>query len=505
MSDDAKTTENDKKSDHEPPKGAETTGSWGRGRKAVPYSATAKWTVLRKKEKPAAEIFSVSYLATAGDQARPVTFVFNGGPGAASAYLHMGAVGPKRVDFPTDGTLPTMPPKLVENESSWLAFSDLVFVDPVGTGFSRVVEPEKKGGDGKESGGGKPDDAPDPKEYFGYKRDLESLCEFMGRWLSEHGRWGSPVFIAGESYGGYRVGRLARVLQETAGIGLNGAILISPALEITGLGPTDYDVLGWVDRVPTMAAAALHHGRSRAFKKGSSLEKALRASEEFATGDYATFLTRGASMAAKERERILLRLADVIGLPLDLVTRAEGRIGIFTFVRELLRDERKVLGLYDSTITATDPFPDRDDFSWPDPTLSGISPAYTMGVNRMLRSEIGVETDREYMLLSYEVNTAWKNDVEHHAFAAPPGATDDFRYGMALNPHMKAFITHGQYDLVTPYYASDRLRNLMRLDPQMAGRLTVQHYGGGHMFYAWETSRHAFTAAIAAFVADATG
>ncbi len=126
-----------------------------------------------------------------------------------------------------------------------------------------------------------------------------------------------------------------------------------------------------------------------------------------------------------------------------------------------------------------------------------------MAVNRMLRSEIGVETDREYTLLSYEVFTGWKNDAEQHAFASPPGATDDFRYGMALNPHMRAFITHGQYDLVTPYYASDRLRNLMRLDPQMADRLTVQHYGGGHMFYAWETSRHAFTAAIAAFVDDA--
>ncbi len=501
MSDDANTTK-DEKPDHEPPKGAEISGTWGRGRKGVQYDATASWTVLRKKEKPAAEIFSVSYIAAGDAAARPVTFVFNGGPGAASAYLHMGAVGPKRVDFPADGTLPTMPPRLVENESSWLAFTDIVFVDPVGTGFSRVIEPEKKG-DGKE-GGGKQDDAPDPKEYFGYKRDLESMCEFMGRWLSANGRWGSPVFIAGESYGGYRVGRLARMLQESAGIGLNGAILISPALEITPLNPTDYDTAGWLDRVPTMAAAALHHGRSRAFKKGSSLEKALRAAEEFATGDYATFLTRGASMPAKERERILGRLADIVGLSPDVVLRAEGRIGILTFVRELLRDERKVLGLYDTTITSTDPFPDRDEFAWPDPTLSGISPAYTMAVNRMLRSEIGVKTDREYTLLSLEVNTAWKNDAEHHAFAAPPGATDDFRYGMALNPHMKAFITHGQYDLVTPYYASDRLRNLMRLDPQMAGRLTVRHWGGGHMFYAWETSRHAFTAAIAEFMADAT-
>ena len=275
-------------------------------------------------------------------------------------------------------------------------------------------------------------------------------------------------------------------------------------LELGGLAPTDYDVLGWVDRVPTMAAAALHHGRSRAFRKGTSLAKALRDSEEFATGDYTAFLTRGASLPARERERILGRLADLLGLAPDLVERAEGRVSILTFVRELLRSERKVLGLYDTTITATDPFPDREGFTWPDPTLSGISPAYTTAVNRMLRSEIGVETDREYTLLSYEVNTAWKNDTEHHAFAPPPGATDDFRYGMALNPHLKAFITHGQYDLVTPYYTTDRLRNLMRLDPQVADRLTVQHFGGGHMFYAWESSRRGFTDAIAAFVADST-
>ena len=503
MSDEPTTTsENGKKPDHVAPASADTTGTWGRGRKAIQYTATARWTVLRKKEKPAAEIFSVSYVAEGDDRTRPLTFVFNGGPGAASAFLHMGAVGPQRVEFPPDGTLPTVPARLVENESSWLAFSDLVFVDPVGTGFSRVIEPEKKG-DGKD-GAKSEDTASDPKEYFGYKRDLESLCEFMSRWLSENGRWGSPVFIAGESYGGYRVGRLARQLQEAAGIGLNGAILISPALEITSLVPTDYDTLGWVDRVPTMTAAALHHGRSRAFRKGTSLEKALRAAEEFATDEYTIFLTRGAALPAKERTRILSRLADLIGLPLDVVTRAEGRIAIQRFVRELLRDERKVVGLYDTTITATDPFPDRDEFGWPDPTLSGISPAYTTAVNRVLRSEIGVETDREYALLSYEVFTSWKNDAESHAFAPPPGATDDFRYGMALNPHMHAFITHGQYDLVTPYYTSDRLRNLMKLDPQMADRLTVQHYGGGHMFYAWETSRHAFGDAIAAFVANAT-
>ena len=145
MSDETTNETTESKQDHEPPKGAETTATWGRGRKAIPYTATGTWTVLRKKEKPAAEIFSVSYVVGEGDRDRPVTFVFNGGPGAASAYLHMGAVGPQRVDFPSDGTLPAMPARLVENESSWLAFTDLVFVDPVGTGFSRIIEPEKKG------------------------------------------------------------------------------------------------------------------------------------------------------------------------------------------------------------------------------------------------------------------------------------------------------------------------------------------------------------------------
>ena len=212
----------------------------------------------------------------------------------------------------------------------------------------------------------------------------------------------------------------------------------------------------------------------------------LKGAEEFATGDYTAFLTRGASMDGAERERILGQLADLIGLPVDLVTRAEGRITMRTFSRELLRDERKVVGLYDATITSTDPFPDRDSFEGPDPTLQGITPAYTMAINRQLRSEIGVETDREYTLISFEVNNAWKDDAPKHFFAPPVGATDDFRYGMALNPHMKAFVTHGRYDLVTPYYSSDRLRNLMRLDPAVADRLTVRHFGGGHMFYAWE-------------------
>jgi carboxypeptidase C (cathepsin A) len=495
---------NEAKKDHEPPAGAEATARWTGGARPLGYTATAKWLVLRKKEKPSAEIFSVSYVADAASKVRPVAFVFNGGPGASSAFLHMGAVGPQRVDFPADGTLPELPPQLVQNESSWLRFADLVFVDPVGTGFSRIIEPGKQGeGDKKpeQQGDG---EKPDPNEYFGQKRDLESMCEFMSRWLSENDRWGSPVFIAGESYGGYRVGRLVRMLQEETGIGLNGAILISPALELTALAPSDYSVSTWVDLLPTMAGGAAFHGRSRAFPEGTSLDEVRAGAEEFASGDYATFLIRGAYLGETEREQTLERLADFLGLPLELVVRAEGRVNPFFFARELLRDERKIAGFYDLTITGTDPFPDRfEPGSTPDPTLAGIGPAYTAAINRQLRTEIGVQTDREYRLLSLEVNQAWKEDTPRHFFAPPEGATDSFRYGMSLNPHMKAFLTHGRYDMATPYYASDRLRNLMRLDPDTTGRLTVRHFEGGHMFYAWEASRRAFTAAIAEFVAGA--
>ena len=229
------------KADHEPPAAAEISATWTGGATPIDYTARASWLVLRKAEKPAAEIFSVSYVAAGDDASRPVMFVFNGGPGASSAFLHLGVVGPQRVAFPADGTIPELPPRLVQNEASWLAFADLVFVDPVGTGFSRIIDKDAKDGAGE--GRRKKSDAADPQEYFGQKRDLESLCEFMSRWLSSNGRWGSPIFIAGESYGGYRVGRLVRMLQESTGIGLNGAILISPALEISTLSPSDYDVL----------------------------------------------------------------------------------------------------------------------------------------------------------------------------------------------------------------------------------------------------------------------
>jgi len=206
------------------------------------YTATADWVTLNKREKPIARMFHVAYLAKGhGSSRRPVTFVFNGGPGAASAYLHMGALGPRRTVFQTDGSLPPPPAKVLPNLESWLRFTDLVFIDPIGTGFSRMIEEEKpKEGDAK-GDGAQGEKKTDRTEFFEVTRDLESLGEFIQKFLSKHHRWTSPVFIAGESYGGFRVAKLARMLQEKYGVGLNGVVLISPAIEFDSLIGSDYN------------------------------------------------------------------------------------------------------------------------------------------------------------------------------------------------------------------------------------------------------------------------
>ena len=281
---------------HTTPDPSSTTSTWPGPGGELTYTATGSWMVLRKNHTPVAELFSIAYVADSDDD-RPVTFVFNGGPGASSAYLHVGTVGPRRVDFPADGSLPPMPVGLVDNEESWLGFTDLVFIDPVGTGFSRVIESEKKGDE-------KPKDAADPSEFFGVDRDLASLGEFISRWLSTNDRWGSAVFVAGESYGGFRAAKMAKVLQQDAGVGLNGLMIISPALEFSPLVGTDYDVLSWVDRLPTMALAAVVHGRSGVFAQDADQAEVMAAAEEFATGEYSQFLTRGASMDAAERDAV---------------------------------------------------------------------------------------------------------------------------------------------------------------------------------------------------------
>ena len=486
----------EKKEAYLPPKGSVTSHSCRLDGRKISFTARAEWLILRKKDKPHAEMFHIAYLEKAKKPgARPITFIFNGGPGAASAYLHMGAIGPKRAVFNSDGSNPKPPLTLTDNAESWLSFSDLVFIDPIGTGFSRMIKEDVLPRKENEKEGEKWDE----KEFYKLNRDLESLGEFVSKFLSKHNRWESPVFIAGESYGGFRTACMAKRLQEGFGVGLNGVIIISPALEFLLLDPSDYDLQGWMDLFPTMAAAAAVHGRSGRFKAAKPVGDVVKAAEEFAATKLYRLLSQGDALGLKEREGIISEMSSFIGIPEDYLKDAGGRIRNWTFCRKLLKDRGLICGLYDASITAVNPFPDREWEFGPDPTLSGMERVFTAGINTHLRGNLALACDRDYQLLNEEVNKDWQDDRKQHFFMRQIGATDELRYGMALNPHMKVFIAHGCYDLVTPYYTSSRLVEQLRLAPSLKKNIEVKRFRGGHMFYTWEESRKAFKKDMAAF------
>ncbi|MGB3203165.1 MAG: peptidase S10, partial [Nodosilinea sp.] len=397
-----------------------------------PYTASAQWQTLFEHDKPVAELFHVAYTVADQDPAqRPITFVFNGGPGAASAYLHMGALGPRRVVFHPDGSLPRPPVQVTDNSESWLSFTDLVFIDPLGTGFSRMLpkDGEKSSqADGNAAEAGKPDDKTDhkpddsAKKFWTVDRDLNALGEFIQAYLSKHHRWLSPVFIAGESYGGFRVAKLCRKLQQDYGVGLCGAVLISPVMEFMLLEGTDYNLSGWATVIPSMAATAVHH--KRVDTSDSPATHGAKAAE-FARKTLIPLLALGRTAAADDQQRVFGQLAELIGLPEEVVQRHRGRIDITVFARELLRQQQRILGLYDGSVTAIDPFPDRLLHEGTDPTLEGIDRLFTGAINSHLRSTLGVDTTLTYNLLSFEVFKAWEFLPESDYRQGFVGSVDD--------------------------------------------------------------------------------
>ncbi|MEN9203014.1 MAG: hypothetical protein Q6K80_07575 [Thermostichus sp. DG_1_6_bins_120] len=488
------------------PKTHTTVHTFHAQHETFPYTALAGWQPLFEQEKPVAEIFHVAYLRQDSDsesQRRPLTFVFNGGPGAASAYLHMGALGPKRIQFGPNGSLPPSPVRLVDNAESWLSFSDLVFVDPVGTGFSRALP--KDSSDAQKSAepsqpkaspsapAAKAEEPPKEAPFWDVERDLKSLGEFIQGFLSRHKRWLSPIFIAGESYGGFRVARLAKELQAKFGVGLSGAILISPAIEFSLLETNDYNLTTWMALFPSYVAAAAHHGLSA---WGQDLAELLPKAERFAQQQLLPLLAMGEAMPEVERQAIYQEMAAGIGLTTEYVAQKGGRIDIHSFARQLLRSQRQVVGLYDASVTTVDPFPDRPTFEGSDPTLEGLDRLFTAAINSHLRETLQVDTELTYHLLNFEVFKGWQFTLKGESKQGFIGAMDELRASMALNPHMQVTIHHGFYDLVTPYFASNHLVHLMKLDPRLKANLTLRHYRGGHMFYTWDPSRLEWFAAM---------
>ena len=445
---------------------------------ALAYEATAEFLPLRDgaKEELAARIFTVSYIAepkNPADGPRPVTFVFNGGPGAASAYMHLGAAGPKVVAFGPDGTLPPPPAALVDNPDSWLAFTDLVFVDPVGTGFSRAVKPDET-----------------EKRFWSVDGDARAMAEVVRLWLTRHGRWSSPVFLAGESYGGFRIAKMAEELIDQAGLAVSGLILVSPVVDFAAI---DEDgILGPAWKLPSMAASAAALGR-----RTGPPEQAAEAAERFALGPYLTGLAGMDYGRLDAAQDLFVEVARITGLPVEIVRRQRGRVPMGAFTRELLRDQGRILSIYDGTFTAADPDPGAARIPF-DPFLKGTVPTYTTAFAAYAHDALGVRTDAPYRLLSNRVNRNWE-----WPRMSVPSAVDALQTALTLQPALRVRIVHGLTDLITPYMASRWVASRLELPEGERDRVAVTVHPGGHMMYTRPEGRAALAADARALVEEA--
>lgn len=440
------------------------------------YKAQAAMMPIGKDpERPEAEIFHIAYTLKGADAAtRPVTFVFNGGPGGASIYLHMSAIGPMTLATAGDGSFPSSPARLTPNADSWIHFTDLVFIDPVGTGYSRTLPG--------------PDGTPrDPKPYYSVAGDLDSIALFIRQWLTKHQRWGSPKAIAGESYGGQRVAALTRLLADQYAINLNRAILISPALNVE-LTDTRYSVIQPMTLIPTQAAIASFHGRS---KIGTGSEAMSRV-EDYAIGEYSAGLETLGRMTPDQQKAFYAKVANTIGIEQGLVERQRGKISKSVFAASLLADKGQVLDTYDGTQASDNPTPEREELGVMDRSLTVLSGVLLAPFMDYVAKDLGFVTDRPYIPLNLEVNMAWDR-------ASPLGSPDDLAVALAQNHDLKALVLHGYHDLATHYFLTRYVLEQSVLGPEARKRLFFGNYDGGHMFYLRSASRAEFTKDVRGF------
>ncbi|MCB0326617.1 MAG: hypothetical protein KDD52_03275 [Bdellovibrionales bacterium] len=468
------------------------------GKASLRFECITDWMEIHEDEKPDAEMFYVYYRKLDAEKTpnRALTFCFNGGPGASSVFLHLGQCGPWRVDLRNGGEVPALPAQTIENQENWLDFTDLVFVDPIGTGYSRTKEDSEDQKDKKPK---------DQRRYYATNKDIATLGQFVSHFLSQHKRWSSPLCLAGESYGGYRVARLSKHMQSKNGINVAGALLISPALDFSTLSGSDYNIRHWIDVFPTFVATAIFHGKSQKYKIPiQEFPGIAEEVESFATGPLAKFLILGDEMKSEEKQKVFETFAQMTGLDAKEVYEQYGRISFEYFTRALLKDEQKVLAYHDGALTIKDPFSNRSTRQGPDPLLDAQDRAFVSSIKILFTEKFLIDTSREYRTLHEDIFQNWKADNQTHPNFEVTNATDDLRYGLAINPHMKVMITHGYHDFVTPYFASKRLLWSMRLGQQEKQRVLLKEYEGGHMYYLRDASRSQATQDTREFFAQLT-
>ena len=428
------------------------------------YKATAGHLVL--KDDKAAETARIFYIAyekrgqSAGS--RPITFAFNGGPGSSSVWLHLGALGPKRVALNDDGSPPAPPARLITNEFSWLAFTDLVFIDPVGTGYSR------------------PTDDKNDKQFYDMKADIESVGDFIRLYLTRACRWSSPVYLCGESYGTTRAVGLLGYLHDKHGIAATGIVLISPVLDFSTIAFQQSNDMAAALALPSYAAAAWYHKKSTtAFPQQT---EARAAAEQFSLGPYLSALAQGGSLSPEQRDATAARLAGLAGVSKQYTLQSNLRMDAARFRKELLRDSSRIIGRMDARLT----MPDTDgagDAAAADPSFDRFRGPFSAAVNDYLRRSLNVRDNLPYWFLNGDVGKSWNWRSGIQGGQGYVDVTQQLTDALHLNPHLRVFIAAGLYDLATPYFAAVYTVDHLALDRSLGKNIILHTYPAGHMMY----------------------
>jgi carboxypeptidase C (cathepsin A) len=423
------------------------------------YDATVgSLPVLDEKGKTIGSVMFTAYTVPGAN--RPVTFALNGGPGAASVYLNLGAIGPKRVQFGAEGDSPSDPATPIDNPGTWLSFTDLVFIDPVGTGFSYSQVPEEEA----------------KKRFYNPKSDVEYLSRIIFDWLVKNERLTSRKYLVGESYGGFRGPRITHFLQTHLGVAMNGEVLVSPFLDPGASSDRDLSPLPWMLTLPSISAANLE-------RQGKLNDAAMASVVEYTRAEYVQDLLKGRA-DAQAIERIVKRVTELSGLDPNFVRRSGGRLETQAYLREVYRSEGKLGSRYDSNVTAYDPFPFAPIQQNNDPILDSIIAPTTTAMVDFVTHTVGWKYSGRYNALSYEVGNLWTDspDKEKQANGLERGSAVELRESVAIDPKMHVLIVHGWDDLSCPFMASVLIVDQMPVMGK-AERVQVKEYPGGHMFY----------------------
>jgi carboxypeptidase C (cathepsin A) len=448
--------------------------------KKCSYTVTAGRMPLRnEKDEIVAQMFYISYTLDGSkpDDRRPLMFSFNGGPGSPSIWLHLGAVGPKRTKMLPDGQLPPPPYELVDNDASWLADTDLVFIDPIGTGFSRARTEE------------------DAVKYWGVQGDIESVAEFIRLYLTRAERWSSPLYLVGESYGTTRAAGLAGYLVQR-GIAFNGIVLVSSILNFQTARFHRGNDLPYILFLPTYTATAWYHGQLDEARQ-KDLQSTLKEAETFAIGEYASALAQGNLLSPNTRGRIVNKLSQLTGLSKTAIEQRNLRIEIHAFCKELLRKQGRTVGRLDSRFKGID----LDLAAYKpehDPSMTALMPPYTSTFNDYVRRQLGYKTDLEYTIFhGIKKPWDWGSAGDGH-----PDTSEALRAAVSKNPYMKIYVASGYFDLATPYFATRFTLAHMGLDESLTGNFSQGEFEAGHMMYIHEPSLGKLAADVREFIAS---